>query len=47
LKRNLLKKAFAYLRGSIGIEYKISKLSGKIIFSDAENTTVTGDFGTR
>jgi hypothetical protein len=47
LRRNLLEKAFAYLRGSIGIEYKISKLSGKVSFFDAENTTVTGDFGTR
>jgi len=45
VKRNLLEKAFADLRGSIGVEHKISQLREKIKLFNAKNATVTGNFG--
>ncbi len=45
VKRNLLEKAFACLRGSVDIEHKISQLREKSKFLNAKNATVTESFG--
>jgi len=45
VKRNLLKKAFAYLRGSVSVEQKISHLREKNKSLNAKNAMATGFFG--
>jgi len=46
VKRNLLEKAIAYLRGSVGIEHKISQFNKKRPSNNDESAAIRKYFGT-